>query len=55
LAREQLGPGVVARLPFDGVQMLPYHAVIGFSDISANAMVGANSLAKNPVTGACGL
>jgi hypothetical protein len=26
---------------FDGVQTLPYHAVIGFSDISANAMVGA--------------
>jgi TIR domain-containing protein len=34
---------------FDGVQTLPYHAVVGFSDISANAMVGALNTGERTV------
>jgi hypothetical protein len=34
---------------FDGVQTLPYHAVIGFSDIGANGMVGALNTGERTV------
>lgn len=34
---------------FDGIQTLPYHAVIGFSDIGANAMVGALNTGERTV------
>src|SRR5262249_21697923 len=34
---------------FDGFQTLPYHAVIGFSDISTSAMVGALNTGERTV------
>jgi len=34
---------------FDGVQTLPYHAVVGFSEVGANAMVGALNTGERAV------